>query len=63
MVSKTSSPDGALYQRSFEIFSNKHAILPTDRVNALAEEVINYLAELAPSERPVDVMLLSSDTL
>ncbi len=63
MVSKTSSPDGVLYQRSFEIFSNKHAILPTDRVNALAEEVINYLAELAPSERPVDVMLLSSDTL
>lgn len=63
MVNEASSSDSALYQRSFEIFSNKRATLPVDRVNALAEEVIQYLAELTPSERIGDPMALSSDTL
>jgi len=63
MVNEVSSPDRTLYQASFSIFSNKRANLPLERVNALADEVIRRLVEVAPSERLVDQMVLSSDTL
>lgn len=63
MVNEVSSPDNALYQRSFNIFSNKRADLSVERINALAEEVIQRLAEVAPSEGLAGQMVLSSDTL
>ncbi|MCV2875084.1 hypothetical protein OE810_02315 [Rhodobacteraceae bacterium XHP0102] len=63
MVNETPPLDSASYECSFKIFSNERANLPTDWVNPLVEEVIQYLSELTLLSRPVDPIALSYDTL